>query len=441
MLPTVVFALVILSSIILFGSRRAAAVCLLAGVLFITQGQQVSLFGVSFHYFRFLEIVGMIRIVRNWELRSLKFNNVDTWLLRLYSLLAIVSIIRSDDNSIYYIGRSIDAVFCYLIFRCLIQGLLDWVYVLRAASFMLVMYAGLVAVEGLTGRNPWSVMGGVYEGYYFRNDKPRCMGSFQHPILMGTLGSSLIPVYIALLLTRTDMLMALIAIPACLSLIYFANSGGPVSALAAGLVGWALWPFRARMKVIRLGLLMLVIILAIFMKAPIWYLPSKVSSITGGGGWHRSYLLECAFNDIQKWWLIGMPLKDTADWFPYSIDDFGGADITNQYLAFGLAGGLASMLIFIYISVLVFSSIGNSLRNFDGKNLPINLYSSLIWSMGVLLVVHIVSWFGVSYYDKSFILMLMQIAVISSLASDKRIASPEKSQQVPSTLIYMDVHS
>ena len=78
------------------------------------------------------------------------------------------------------------------------------------------------------------------------------------------------------------------------------------------------------------------------MRDPIWYLPSKMSALIGGGGWHRSYLMDQAIRHIDQWWLAGMPLDLTVNWFPYLVH--GAADMTNVYIGFGVDGGLIAML-------------------------------------------------------------------------------------------------
>ena len=171
----------------------------------------------------------------------------------------------------------------------------------------------------------------------------------------------------------------------CLAIVYFANSGGPVSALVAGLLAWYAWPLRGSMRLVRRTIALTLVGLAFAMKAPIWYLPAKISNLTGGDGWHRSYLLETAFNRVSEWWLMGMDISETAEWFQYTLAATGSADITNQYLLFGINGGLAAIVLFVALIVQIFKGVGLQLARPDLS--PSDRYFA--WALGCTTVVHI----------------------------------------------------
>src|SRR5262249_51427577 len=147
----------------------------------------------------------------------------------------------------------------------------------------------------------------------------------------------------------------------CVIIVWLSNSGGPTSALGVAILGWLLWRIRMRMKLFRWGIVAGLAGLALVMKAPVWYILDRVSAITGGTGWHRSYLIDVAIRHLGQWWLAGMSISDTSDWFPYTIVITGGADITNQFLIFGLAGGLVSMALLIAMLYRAFSALGIAL--------------------------------------------------------------------------------
>jgi hypothetical protein len=114
--------------------------------------------------------------------------------------------------------------------------------------------------------------------------------------------------------------------------------------------------------------------------------------------------------------LAGVSLKETSDWFPITIDTTGGMDITNQYIAFGLAAGLGAMILFVYLLVKAFSTLGETLaiiRFYSSKDKGAEL---VIWGLGVTLSIHVVNWLGVVYFDQMYAVWFMHLAAISSLS-------------------------
>jgi hypothetical protein len=309
---------------------------------------------------------------------------------------------------------------CYFTFRGMIGSVEDLRWFLRAFVIMLIPYFVLVSIQWLTLSNPFVIVAGSeYENFMFRNGKPRCIGSFRHPDLLGTLGASFLPLYIGLAFAKKDRIRALVGIGLCLGIVYLTNSGGPVSAVAVAIVGWLLWPVRTKTSLVRRTIVASLLVVALVMKAPIWYLPAKVSSITGGGGWHRSYLLDVAFKHIDKWWLAGMPASKTGDWFPYSLEN-GAADITNQYIAFGISAGLGGIGLLILLLVKSFRSLGEALKSARSNDREIADTEIMLWGMGVMLVVHVINWFGISYFDQIYVVWFMQLASISGLSKWSR---------------------
>lgn len=183
------------------------------------------------------------------------------------------------------------------------------------------------------------------------------------------------------------------------------------------------------MTLFRRGLVGFLLLMAVTMEAPIWYIPAKVSALTGGDGWHRSYLMDVAFRDLPKWWLLGMPITETQGWFPYELVTTGAADITNQFIAYGLAAGLVSMLLFIRLLVVAFKAVGASIRVIKTSTANVTNTDLLYWSFGVLLTVHIFNWLGITYFDQTYVLWFLQLATMSTLMETATNQSDE--YQIP----------
>src|SRR5205085_4817211 len=117
---------------------------------------------------------------------------------------------------------------------------------------------------------------------------------------------------------------------------------------------------RTHMRTVRWSMLALIAALAVVMKAPVWYIVNRVSF--GGDSWHRAYLIDVAVRHLSDWWFAGMPVAKTAVWFPYTIAVTGGADITNQYLVYGITAGIGAIILFIRLLSACYGQIGYSMR-------------------------------------------------------------------------------
>jgi hypothetical protein len=252
----------------------------------------------------------------------------------------------------------------------------------------------------------------------------RCCGSFRYASLLGTLGASFLPIYIGFSFNRGDRWLAWMGIAFCTGIIWLSNSGGPINAAAIALVGWLLWFMRSRMRLVRWAILIWIAAASMVMEAPVWYLIAKVSNLTGGDGWHRSYLIDVSFRHFGQWWFAGMKDELTANWFPYVVAATGSADITNAYISFGLTAGVMALLLFVALLVSAFSQLGTARAAAQAPTGGPTSTEFMLWGLGAMLAAHTANWFGVSYWDQTYMVWLMQLAVISNLSQAVLAARP-----------------
>jgi len=401
--------------VVLFAPRRWAILGMMGGVLYLTQGQSINIIGFNMYPIRFLEIAGFVRIMIRREFSFQGLNEIDGAFIIFYSYLSIVHLVRTTESSAETVGIAIDALLCYFTFRGLINNIDNFRLFCRDFIILLIPYVGLILWDFFTIVNYFVLIGGVSE-HIFREGLPRCLGSFRHSITLGTLGASFLPFYIGMVFEKKDRARAFIGIVLCVGIVLLSNSGGPLNATIIVLIGWLLWFARGKMRFVMSSLIVLLILIAIFMKAPIWYLPAKVSDFSGGGGWHRSYLLEQSIKNISKWWIAGMPSIETADWMPYILESSGGADITNQYISLGLGAGLGAIALFFFLLKVSFSVLSGALKAVRAQHQETTNIELLLWSFGIVLAMHIVNWIGVCYYDQIKMVWFMQLAAIASLS-------------------------
>jgi len=172
------------------------------------------------------------------------------------------------------------------------------------------------------------------------------------------------------------------------------------------------------MYLVRRGILLTFIALALMMNAPVWYLIGRLSELVGGTGWYRSFVIQAAIEHFNEWWLIGT--SRTVHWSPwaenvlYSSSDM--MDITNDYIMQGLNGGLLMLGLFLAIIVRCFKTIGGLLHH--GTNPPI--HEKLLWGLGVAVAAHCMSFISVSYFDQIKVFWFWLLAAIAAVLEQHR---------------------
>jgi hypothetical protein len=166
---------------------------------------------------------------------------------------------------------------------------------------------------------------------------------------------------------------------------------------------------------------------ALLMKAPVWYLLEHLSDITGGDGFTRAFLLDTMWKHLSVWWLAGMPITDTGAWFPETISATGGADITDQFVYFGIEAGVGAIALFIVLLTRAYRSLGKSGAILRAAAPASRESEYFMWGMGCMLTAHVANWFGITYFDQTYMIWFMQLAAISALAQNIQSSEiPEK---------------
>lgn len=397
--------------------RKLAIVPMIIIALYQTFGQQIIIFELNFYMLRILMLFGIFRIIFREGIYSISLNPIDKAILWWLAVTIITySLARqTSDALINRLGFAYNVIGTYFFFRFLICDIDDINRVFKIIAILIVPIAFIMLYESRTGTNPFAVFGGVLTDSELRNGIPRCQGPFGHPILAGTFGATLVPLFVSFWWqSLSGKIFACVGIIAAMIITVTSNSSGPVMTLLFAVVGLSVWPIRNHMKAVRWGLCLTLLALHFFiMKAPVWYLTARISEMMGsGGGWYRSYLIEQTVNHFNEWWFIGA--KDTAIWMPFSLSGYPGqADITNQFVAEGVNGGLVKLILFILILVRCFQGLGERLRVTDDREFPTKIF---LWAMGSALLAHIVSFFSVSYFDQIYVFWYLLLACISTVS-------------------------
>jgi hypothetical protein len=423
-----VFALALLVAMVCvaFGSSRQNAVkALFVVAAFIPLGQQFNIFGLHFHFFRIMILAGWARVLWRGEAKGFVLNKLDKLFLAWALTGLICGIIRKPGAETF--GSAYNSLGAYFLFRFLIKDPTEMFGQLQFLA-LVVFFIGVGMVpEYLTHKSPFFILGGVPDILMERGARVRCQGPFRIPILAGTFSATLFPLMVGLWFQAPQRRMrAVLGIIGCLVVTVLSNSSGPLFCLIVAVFGLVMWKMRDRMSMFRRCLVAAIIGLAMVMKAPVWYLIARAGDLIGGGGWHRAFVIDVFIKKFADWWLMGYSY--TAKWvgdYNTLLVDPDNMDITNHYVAQGVAGGIWMFGLFIAILVVCFKTIGRYLDQAEhGPVKPI-----LIWSLGAALASHCAGFFSISYFDQiqdfwCWLLAVISCLLVSELSFKSKVIEP-----------------
>ncbi len=409
--PVATIALAAMCLVMLTASGRNAIKALLFTAAVIPLGQMFVIGGIHLHFFRILILAGVARLLFRREGRGLQWNVVDKLLIWLGTVEVVCGMIRGI--RMVTLGDVFATWGCYFLVRCLCKGPDDLLEHLRFLALLIFGIALCMCVESTTKHNPFAIFGGVPVVPILREGRARCQGPFLNYILAGSFAATLFPLMAGLWLQgRPHRTRAALGMVGSVLGTYFCNSSGPLICFMAAVVGFALWPMRNRMQILRRGCVILIIALALYMKAPVWYLMTDLDPF-GGTSWHRSYLIDQFVQHFSQWALIGT--DHTANWAPAGqvlAADPNNMDITNNYIAQAISGGIWQFGLFLAIIVCCFRIVGGLVRgNADGVLAP-----KMRWAIGIALAGHCIAFMDISYFDQISVFWHWLVAVIAGFA-------------------------
>jgi hypothetical protein len=373
--------------------------------------ERVIIASLDFPMLRILMLTGWARVIMRGEMRIGKLNAIDKGLIAfMISSIVIYTILWGTSGAfINRLGHAYNLFGSYFLFRFLVRDVDDVVRVLKITALCVIPLAVAMLMEKVSGRNVFAIFGGVPLITAIRNGAVRCQGPFAHPILAGTFGATLFPLFVALWRQgRQTRSLSLAAILSSVVIVLASASSGPVVALLAGLVALSLWPLRKHMRVIRWGLLLALVGLEIVMKAHVWFLIARIDLVSGSTAYYRAYLIDRFIDNFGDWWLFG--IKNTGVWADVTV---GLHDRTSQYVVYGADGGLSTLVLFILVIAYSFRAVGLTMRGLKEESPQLQF---CIWALGAALFSHAVNFISVSYFDQNVVNWYLLLALISTVS-------------------------
>ena len=374
--------LLLISIVLLLVLPRAKGIGIFLLTYFmIPMGQVVVLGGFHFTALRILTFAGLGRMIASGKSSSEGegrfpggFNLIDQAVV-LWSVLAVITFYLQYmelQALIRILGDCVDGLGGYLVVRFFIT---DREAVRRAIKSL----AAICAIQGvcminerISHFNVFGLLGGIDTAVTIRDGRVRAAG-VMGCLYAGAFAGVLVPVFVWLWTEGKSRMLALAGVAGATAMVITSNASTSIMALAGSIVGLAFWPLRKQMRLVRWGLVSMLVSLHLVMKAPVWALIGRIDLTGSSSGEQRYALLDNCIKHFRDWWLIGTTHYNEWGW--------GMWDLCNQFVAVALTGGLLTLICYIAIFKRSFRAIGNARKLVDGDRGQ----EWFLWCMGCLL--------------------------------------------------------
>lgn len=410
-------ALALLCALTLLLPRRHSTLPLVVLLCFVPSGQRVIAFTLDLSFLRILLATTWVRLLLRNELRPISWNWLDRWLL-LWAVAVIVTGTLQQGTAAAFINRSgyaLDAMMVYFWIRQHVRSHADTAVIAGQFLACSPLVLALLMNEHATGRNALHVFGGVPEITDLRDGRLRCQGAFAHPIVAGCFFACLIPLYAIRGMVRGTWATFTMGSLIAAGIVGLTASSTPAAALVFAGFGAACFWIRHALVYLRWMGLVALVGLHLLRTQPVWHLLARVDLAGGSTGWHRYHLIDEFLHRISEWWWLGTP--QTGHW------GLGLHDVTDQYVAEAVGGGIVRLALFTAVLVTAFRAIGKTMRT-DGV-LPWQRRAT--WALGTALFVHSMNFLAISYFEQIVVLWHLTLGIVASttlVPGSRRLGRP-----------------
>jgi hypothetical protein len=429
--PLVALAMIVAIILMLRLRRKYAIIPFFACAFLIPPGQMLVLGGVHLFVLRIVILFACARMLvaklsASTGVVGPRLDSVDKvfmlWaVLRALAFLFVFSF--QSAAVVNQVAFLLDVFGGYFLLRFLVRDTADIQLAVRVFAIIAFIVGLCMLNEKLRNQNIFGYLGGFPIVPQLRDGAIRAQGSFEHPILAGSFGATLLPLFFWLWKQGKLRLLAIVGVIGSTCMVLSSASSTPLMAYVGGIVAVCLWPMRRHMRAFRWGIVILLIGLHLVMKAPVWFLIARVDLTGASSGYHRAMLVDTFIRHFSEWWLIGT--NTNASW------GYDMWDLSNQFVAEGVTGGLATFICFIALISMSFGKIGVARKAATGDRKR----EWFLWCLGAALVSHIVAFWGISYFDHTQISWFALLVMIS-VATAARSAQAARQPQV----VFADAH-
>jgi hypothetical protein len=324
----------------------------------------------------------------------------------------------SKDALVNRLGMLYDCFGAYFLFRLLLQNDTAVYRAIKVLSLICCLLGVCMVAEHIRGVNAFYVFGGVDEFSSVRDGHTRAQGPFAHAILAGCFGATLVPLFAGVWWQKTSRLWSVLGMLGATAMTFSSVSSTAVLSWAAGLAALFMWPLRRYLRVFRWTIVLTLVGMHLVMKAPVWALISRIDLAGGSSGYHRFELVNQTILHFREWWLLGE--KTTYQW-GYNL-----WDTANTYVETAVTGGLSTLVLLILIIVLSFQALGRMRKSTtDARR------ARLSWTLGAVLLAHLVAFVGITYYDQTVLGWYLLLAMICAVTTQAKASRPSGQTKQP----------
>jgi hypothetical protein len=405
--PIVLLLTMIAFVLVVLLPRKYALAPAVCAIFLLPFGAQMTVSGQHFFVMRIIAVAALCRLLRdkfalNQRLLPGGMKTFDKIVFAWAICRGVAFIILQPELGavISQVAFWLDTFALYTFFRHVLCDQDDISRLTKVLAFTTTVLAFIMVYEQRTGFNIYNLVLPYKIVQYTREGQIRAQASFGHAISAGTFAAVSIPLFYWAWKSRKAKGVAVMGLVTALVMVVTSQSSTPASACLAGVLVLFLWPVRRYMREMRWVIVLIILLAAIVMNAPVWYLLQRVD-IVGGHGWDRAFLVDQFARHLSDWWLIGT--NQNASW------SRGLWDRCNQYVAEGASGGLVTLSLFIGLLSKGFSIVGRGWRAVHGTG------SWLYWCLGAALLAHLVAFQGISYWDQMKAGWLMFLALFPAV--------------------------
>ena len=410
-------------------------------VIFTPFGQQIYVGGFHFFADRILILFGCMRMAgtkmaSDEDIVPWGLNPIDKMFIAstIFGAIATVLVFMQMSAVPSQLGVLWDAIGGYFLIRFMIQNEEDVARFIKILAGSMAILAGTMLNEVYRHQNVFGFITGGW-GVTEREGAIRAQGPLAGPILAGMFGATAFCLFVWLWKSGKSKAFAVVGIIACTVITVTSHSSTSLLGYLASLIGLSMWFLRKQMRLIRWGIVILIISLHLVMKAPVWFIITHVDLVAGNSGFHRAKVIDDLVRTFGDWWLIGVKSTNSLGWDMW--------DQANQFVGAGENGGLITLVCFILMISRSFGRLGTARKIADGDTKK----EWELYLLGVVLFSYVVSFFGISFSRGAEVYpwyaLFAMIAVISSpllqtVAVPDLNATPAKApyrfKQVPQTI-------
>ena len=282
--PIVAVLLAIAIVLIMVLPRKWAVMPFLIAFFTIPIGEVLVVGGVHFTALRVLILTVLARRLTFSRLEKYPggINGID-WFVILWSISAVVAFYLQFPGTpalIQGMGVLLDTLGGYLAVRSLIPDGKGVRFTIKSLAVVCAILGLCMINEQISHVNVFGFLGGMEQGtkVITREGHIRSSATLGY-LYAGVFAGALFPLFVWLWKERKSRVFAGIGLFAAIAMVLTSYSSTSEMALMGSIVGLGFWPLRKKMRLIRVGIVSILVGLDMVMKAPVWALSLASTSL------------------------------------------------------------------------------------------------------------------------------------------------------------------